>query len=200
MGPSTHNIGTIPLTAFDLDAVARVTGLSISQLQRWDRTGFFHPSLADPNRRRPGSRIYSRDDVVALRVIAKLREAGVSLAQLKPLLPLLARDESGQWPACSFHVGGNRVFLERDDAVSAASQAGQDGVTTFDMASVVAEVGEAIDRLRVRPPEQIGQVPRKRGIMGGVPIIAGTRIPTETIAWSTTMAIHSIGSSGSFRD
>jgi uncharacterized protein (DUF433 family) len=34
-----------------------------------------------------------------------------------------------------------------------------------------------------RGPEQIGQVTRTRGIMRGVPVIAGTRIPTETVAW-----------------
>ena len=186
MARSTQNVATIPLTAFDLDGVARVTGLSIPQLQRWDRTGFFQPALADPNRRRPGSRIYSRDDVVALGVIARLREAGVPLHQIKPVLHLLAPDgkDNGAWPSRSFHVARNRIFLSREEAIEASGRVEQsDGPTTIDVASVLAEVEQAIARLSERLPEHIGQVIRRRAVMSGVPIIAGTRIPTETIAW-----------------
>ena len=50
---------TIPLIAFTSDTVSRFTDLSIRQLHYWDRTGFFVPSFADPNRRRPHSRVYS---------------------------------------------------------------------------------------------------------------------------------------------
>ena len=60
---------------------------------------------------------------------------------------------------------------------------GQGEPTTIELKSVIADVAEAIERLRERRPEHIGQVTRNRGILGGVPIIAGTRIPTETIAW-----------------
>jgi uncharacterized protein (DUF433 family) len=186
MATSVRNVASIPLTAFDIHAVARVTGLSISQLQQWDRTGFFHPSLADPNRRRPGSRIDSRNDVIVLRIIAKLRETGVPLARLKPVLDLLLSDrkEKATWPACAVDVVDKRIYVSKDDAIRAANQSGQmDEPTTIDLASVIAEVEEAVERLGERRPEQIGQVIRKRAIMGGVPIIAGTRIPTETIAW-----------------
>ena len=48
---------------------------------------------------------------------------------------------------------------------------------------MLVETDKAIGRLSERLPEEIGQVVRHRGIMQGVPIIAGTRIPTETIAW-----------------
>lgn len=74
---------TFPLTAFTTDTVSRITGSSVRQLQRWDRTGFSVPSFADPQRRRPYSRVYSFEDLVGLRTIAKLREQGVSLPALK---------------------------------------------------------------------------------------------------------------------
>jgi uncharacterized protein (DUF433 family) len=44
-------------------------------------------------------------------------------------------------------------------------------------------VEQGVRKLAERRPEEIGQVIRSRRIMSGVPIIAGTRIPTETIAW-----------------
>jgi uncharacterized protein (DUF433 family) len=70
-----------------------------------------------------------------------------------------------------------------DDAPEADKGAARKRTTTIDMAAVAGEVEEAIRRLPERLPEEIGQVVRRRGIMRGVPIIAGTRIPTETIAW-----------------
>jgi DNA-binding transcriptional MerR regulator len=184
MATLTRNSPSIPHTSFDLDAVARVTGLSASQLQRWDRSGFFRPSQADPNRRRPGSRIYSREDLVALRTIAKLREAGVPLRRIKTILDLMQPDENGNWPARGFWVVADRVYLSPLDAEVAAGRSGQmHGPATLDLTAVVADVTEAMARLSERRPEEIGRVVRRRGIMRGVPIIAGTRIPTKTVAW-----------------
>jgi uncharacterized protein (DUF433 family) len=70
-----------------------------------------------------------------------------------------------------------------DEAIEAANRTGQARPITIDLASVAVDVDEAIARLPERLPEEIGQVIRRRAIMRGVPIIAGTRIPTETIAW-----------------
>lgn len=174
----------IPLIAFDLVAVSRVTGLTRSQLVRWDRSGFLSPTFADPNRRRPGSRIYSKDDVVALGIVARLRQAGVPLSEIKPVLPRLAPDDSGAWTAPAIHVVGGRMFFSRHDAVQALGPSDRaTTMQTIDLASVLAEIEGAIGRLSERLPEEIGQVVRRRGVMQGVPIIAGTPIPTETIVW-----------------
>jgi uncharacterized protein (DUF433 family) len=184
MDTVARNTGKIPLTAFDIEAAARVTGLSVSQLQRWDRSGFFHPSLADPNRRRPGSRIYSRDDLVALRAIATLRGARVPLSTLAALPRLLAQRANGEQPTRCLHVVGGRLFLSREEAIASTRRVGSQGeLTTIDVESIAAEVESAIARLGERKPDEIGRVTRRRAIMDGVPIIAGTRIPTETIAW-----------------
>jgi uncharacterized protein (DUF433 family) len=184
MVTATHLAETIPLTALGIHHTARVTGLSVNQLQRWDRNGFFQPSFADPNRRRPYSRVYARNDVLALGMIARLREAGAPLTQIKPLLPLLAPDEHGDWLTRCFHVVGKRVYVSRDEAIAAARQRGEFAEPAcIGTESVIFELKEAIARLQERQPEHIGRVTRNRGIMGGAPIIAGTRIPTETIAW-----------------
>lgn len=181
---SPENLETFPLIAFAADTAAALTGLSVSQLRRWDRTGFFPPWRADPNRRRPYSRLYSLDNVIALRTIAKLREAGVSFANVKPIVPMLEPKPDGEWPVRCFYVVGNRVFLSRDEAAAARPNAtAPDGPTVLALSSVMAEVETAVERLRHRTPEQIGTVTRNRGIMRGAPVIAGTRIPTATIAW-----------------
>lgn len=186
MSDAFHNqedLETYPLIAFTADTVADLTGLSVSQLRRWDRTGFFSPWRADPNRRRPYSRLYSLDNVIALRVIARLREAGVSFANLKPIVPLLEPGENGEWPARCFHVVGARVFLSWDEAAAHLHAAAHDEPTVLSLDSVIADIETAVERLRHRTSEQIGKVTRNRGIMRGAPVIAGTRIPTATIVW-----------------
>lgn len=181
---SLQKLEEFPLIAFAVDTAAGLTGLSVRQLQRWDQTGFFQPWRADPNRRRPYSRIYSYDNVITLRMIARLREAGVSLASIKPVLPWLASNETANWSERCMFVVGNRVFLTREEAIGGADQAKQQGkLSAIPLGSVVAEVDAAVEQLRRRTPEQIGQVARNRGILRGAPTIAGTRIPTATIAW-----------------
>jgi uncharacterized protein (DUF433 family) len=174
----------LPLVAFTAQLVADLTGLSVSQLQRWDRNGFFQPWRADSNRRRPYSRIYSLPDVFALRAIAELRRAGASFAEVKRVRSMLVPDENGQWPVQSFHVVGKRIFVSRDEALAARGGKNQaDEPVTVDLSEVTAFIEHGVRKLEERRPEEIGQVARNRWIMSGVPIIAGTRIPTQTIAW-----------------
>lgn len=173
-----------PLIAFTTDTVARLTGLSARQLHGWDRTGFFVPSHADPNRRRPYSRVYSFADVVALRTIAKLRERGVSFPDLKRVRAFFGPDRNEDWRNRRFFVVGRRVFFSHEDAVVAANPLGQQIVPdVLDLGPIVNEVRAAVERLPERPLDQIGQIDRDRFIMGGVPVLAGTRIPTATVDW-----------------
>lgn len=173
-----------PLSAFTTETVSRLTNLSVRQLHHWDRTGFFSPAFADPNTRRPHSRVYSFQDVVGLRTIAKLRGAGVSLQELKKVRALFSLGQSDEWANRTFYTVGRRVFFTHEDAIVAAKPLGQrvePGI--LNMGPIVADVKASIRQLHVRPKEQIGQVTRDRSIMGGAPVVAGTRIPTATIAW-----------------
>jgi uncharacterized protein (DUF433 family) len=173
-----------PLIAFTADTVAPLTGLSVRQLHRWDRTGFFVPSFADPNRRRPHSRVYSFADVVGLRTIARLRQQGVSFPDLKKVRTFFALDTNEDWANRRFYVVGNHVFFTHDEAVLAAKPLGQRvDRNILDLGPILGEVKEAIRQLPSRSPDQIGEITTDRFIMGGAPILAGTRIPTATVAW-----------------
>ena len=70
--------------AFTLENVERLTGVTQRQLKYWDDTDFFKPEHAYENRRSPYSRIYSFQDLVALRVLKQLRsESDISLQHLR---------------------------------------------------------------------------------------------------------------------
>lgn len=176
-----------PLIAFTPDTVSRLTGLSISQLQRWDRSGFFIPTFADPHRRRPSSRVYSYADVVGLRTIAKLREQGASFHSLKKVREFFSSQDGERnedWASRRFWVVGNQVFFAYGEAVLAAKPLGQRADTrVLELGPIVSDVEEAVRQLPIRSPEQVGQVTSDRLIMSGAPIIAGTRIPTAMIDW-----------------
>lgn len=173
-----------PLSAFTTETVSRLTNLSVRQLHHWDRTGFFAPAFADPNTRRPHSRVYSFQDVVGLRTIATLRESGVSLQELRKVRTLFAPGQDSEWAQRRFYMVGRRVFFTHEDAIVAAKPLGQRvEPEILEMGPIVAEVSESIRQLTIRKREQFGQITRDRSLMGGAPVIAGTRIPTSIVAW-----------------
>jgi uncharacterized protein (DUF433 family) len=174
---------TMALTA---DVVTRLTGLSEHQLRRWDVEGFIVPSLADPNRRTPHSRIYSFQDLVALRTIAEIMDRGVPIRRLKELGKLLRELPDTSWASTRFFVRqGNVYFNYRDALVSAKPHAGQQAFREIEevgLEPIVLRLQQQVAKLRTREPEDIGRVSRSRFIMGGQPVIAGTRITTAMIS------------------
>ncbi|HET8523695.1 MAG TPA: DUF433 domain-containing protein [Thermomicrobiales bacterium] len=172
----------VPLSAFTIETAARLTGLSVHQLRRWDQTDFFVPSLADPNRQRPFSRIYSLQDIVGLRTIAKLIERGVSHYDLKRVRDWFGDCANEEWGRRRFYLVGTRVFFSHDDAVLAGQPIGQVAQPEIlELERVAEEVEGRVKQLSQRGGDQIGVITRQRYIVNGQPVIAGTRIPTATI-------------------
>ena len=67
---------------FSADVARRVVGISYRQLDYWDKTGLLRPSVKQAVGK--GSRrVYSFEDLVELRVIAKLRTVGVPLPTVR---------------------------------------------------------------------------------------------------------------------
>ena len=63
-------------------AVAKIVGISYRQLDHWTSTGLVAPSVRDAEG--SGSqRLYGFDDIVQLKVIKRLRDAGVSLQRIR---------------------------------------------------------------------------------------------------------------------
>jgi DNA-binding transcriptional MerR regulator len=92
---------------FTAAQAARLTGCSLSQLSSWERTGLVVP----PTDRMHG---YSFQDLVAIRVVASLLDAGLSLARIRRAVHYLV--ESGEDVASlALVTDGDTVWACRDD-------------------------------------------------------------------------------------
>ena len=90
--------------------VYKLVGITYRQLDYWARTGLVTPSV----RAADGSgtqRLYSFTDVVELRIIKRLLDAGVSLRQIREAIGYL-RKESGGKPLSDVTLmsDGNRIY------------------------------------------------------------------------------------------
>ena len=90
--------------------VHKLVGITYRQLDYWARTGLVTPSV----RAADGSgtqRLYSFTDVVELRIIKRLLDAGVSLRQIRDAIGYL-RKESGGKPLSDVTLmsDGNRIY------------------------------------------------------------------------------------------
>jgi DNA-binding transcriptional MerR regulator len=90
--------------------VIKLVGISYRQLDYWARTGLVTPSV----RAADGSgtqRLYSFTDIVELRIIKRLLDAGVSLGKIRKALGYL-REESGGKPLSDVTLmsDGDRIY------------------------------------------------------------------------------------------
>lgn len=134
--------------AFSTAQVARLTGLTPRQLDHWDRLGFLKPSLQQASGY-GSTRRYSFEDVVRLRVAARLRAAGVGLARLRRCEEALRRlgGETNDLGGARLLVAGSRVLWARSDQeVVDLLKEGQ-LVLVFSLEDAVQETAGAVARL-----------------------------------------------------
>jgi DNA-binding transcriptional MerR regulator/uncharacterized protein (DUF433 family) len=177
MGPGS--VEHLQHRAFTSERVRALTGLSPRQLQYWDEQGFLSPSL----RRKRGKgrrRLYDFRDLVSLRVAADLRKQGISLQLIRRAVAHL-RDLDYRHPPSElrFWQEDGNLYFEEAGTVREARQPGQTIAWFYvPLAAIVTELEHGIVELDARPH---GQVERRRGVLASKPLIAGTRIPVESI-------------------
>lgn len=168
------------IAAFSLKQVQKLTGLSEGQLVNWDVSDFFTPAFAYENRSSPYSRIYSFEDVVGLRALSILRDS-VSMQHLRVVAHRLKEHSGKPWSELTLYALNGEVHFRRpasgkiEGAIS-----GQYGAT-IPLERVAKEIKEKAQALKMRRSETIGKVARRRSVMGGASVIAGTRIPVSSI-------------------
>src|SRR3954466_14401699 len=93
--------------------VCKIVGISYRQLDYWARTDLLRPSLADAK----GSgtqRRYSYRDLVALKVIKSLLDAGVSLKQARTAVEYLRENLGEDIATANLVINGTGSILARN--------------------------------------------------------------------------------------
>lgn len=166
------------LLAFTTKEAQRLSGLTARRLQYWDETGFITPSVA-ARQGRGWPRLYGFRDLVQLRIAAQLRDR-LSLQALRRLKAALDVDAPFASVRFAISPGGETVYVGPTGAPEAAHAPGQI-VVTFDLPldEIRADLRERIGSLRTR--HVVGEIGQTRGVVGGKPVVRGTRITPQAI-------------------
>jgi uncharacterized protein (DUF433 family) len=167
--------------ALSAEHIVKLTGLTMRQLAYWDRTGFFQPEHAAENRRSPNSRVYSFSDAVGLRTISTLMNRyNVSHHQLKKVARELSISSTKFWSEMKLWVLKGRVYFQEPETGSPRDVLG----AQYAILGVIDEircVEQGIEALKARDSSAYGQFEKHKNISQNRLVIAGTRIPVQTI-------------------
>lgn len=130
--------------------VCNLVGITYRQLDYWARTGLLRPSLADA--RGSGSqRLYSYRDLIELKVVKQLLDAGVSLRRARKAIECLRTSLGGEVAAASLVLAGADSLLAHSDGeVVDLLRGGQGVLNIVPLAPVVGELEAAIHRIDER--------------------------------------------------
>lgn len=170
------------IMAFTEDQVERLTGVSVHQLRHWDRTAFFAPSLGHGDGRQAYSRLYSFRDLVCLKILNALRnEAKVPLSHLRGVKEKLAHLGDDMWSKTVLYVLNRSVVFDNPQTQGKEEVVSGQGVLQIPLKVITGDMKTAVEKLNRRDRASVGKIESKRGIANSRPVIAGTRIPVDSI-------------------
>ena len=129
-----------------------IVGITYRQLDYWARTDLVRPSIADAK----GSgtqRTYSFQDLVRLKVVKSLLDAGVKLQTARQAIDYLREDLGDDWATANLVLDGtNSVLVRTDDMLIDVVRKGQGVLNIVPLAHMMeeldADVREHVAELR----------------------------------------------------
>ncbi|MFW2334259.1 MerR family transcriptional regulator [Ilumatobacter sp.] len=118
---------------------AKVVGITYRQLDYWARTDLIRPSLSDASG--SGSRRrYSYKDLLELRVIKTLLDAGIKLESVREVFNYLREHVGSDIASAHLVINGSSVVLARGDELIDVVNQGQGVLNVLSLAGVKDEV------------------------------------------------------------
>jgi DNA-binding transcriptional MerR regulator len=153
-------------TGYSGPQVCSIVGISYRQLDYWARTELVRPSLADAH----GSgtqRRYSYRDLVRLKVIKSLLDAGVKLQTARRAIEYL-REDGADWETASLVLEGTDSVLARDgDDLVDLVRRGQGVLNIVPLGHVVEELDARIHELAPAAAPAVAPARPERGAAQG---------------------------------
>ena len=140
-------------SGFSGTQAAKVVGITYRQLDYWARTDLVRPSLTDASG--SGSRrLYSYNDLLELRVIKTLLDAGIKLESVREVFEYLRSHVSGDIASAHLVISGNSVVLaEGEDLIDVLRQ-GQGVLNVLSLACVKADIDTQLVPLEANDPSR----------------------------------------------
>ncbi len=124
---------------------ASIVGITYRQLDYWARTDLVRPSLADA----AGSgsrRKYSYQDLLELRVIKSLLDAGIKLESVRDVFEYMREHVDSDIASAHLVISGNSVMLADGDELIDVLRKGQGVLNVLSLASVKQEVDDQLPK------------------------------------------------------
>ncbi len=174
----------LPLMAFSVPIASVLSGASARQLGYWRRRTSSSEPLLIPFAQRSGRYLYSWADIVALRSIVYLRQEK-SLPRIREAVRSLRKLEESEWEHLAQYVlvrttetivvktpKGEILDLERAPGTVLEEVLMEDVLGSFE-----ANGSRVAALPRPRPYLSVNS-----GVLGGYPVIAGSRVPFHVVA------------------
>lgn len=146
--------------------VCSVVGITYRQLDYWARTGLLRPSIS-PAKGSGSQRVYSYSDLVQLKVIKRLLDAGVSLKHARRAIDCL-RSGGDDIGAANLVIDDRQSVLARTgEEIIDLLRGGQTVLNIVPLGGVVSELETAITALAdPAPPAPVsaGAAPAQRAL------------------------------------
>jgi len=134
--------------------VCRIVGISYRQLDYWARTGLVRPTIRDAG----GSgtqRLYSFQDLLQLKVVKNLLDAGIALQQIRKAIEYL-RETKQSLHGVTLMSDGNRIYTpESPEAVIDLLSRGQ-GVFAIAVDKVATDLEGSLARSK-KPSRRVAR-------------------------------------------
>jgi len=164
------------------DRAAELAGVGVPTLRRWAEEGLVGASVVRHISPRNTVRLYGFNDLVALLVLAALRDAR-SHQFLRKILDRLRGEYNQPLVELRFAIDHRQaeIYFQHPDGSWEGDRRPHQVVIrqVLDLEEIRAVIRE--HARAPRPRSAIGVVQRQRGRVGSKPVFAGTRIPIEGV-------------------